>query len=105
LEADDLARDCKLNFGQYADDDALVFNFASDAIASEKIDTVEPIGFQIGPHPIESRSIERHAGQKGQPSQRGKPLNSADTYPASVSNRSLRRRNRSLNSSRPKFGL
>jgi len=36
LEADDLARDCKLNFGQYADDDALVFNFASDAIASEK---------------------------------------------------------------------
>jgi hypothetical protein len=37
LEADDLARDCKLNFGQYADDDALVFNFASDAIGSEKM--------------------------------------------------------------------
>ena len=31
-------------------------------IGSEKIDSVEPIGFQIGPHPIEGRSIEQRAG-------------------------------------------
>jgi len=47
---------------KFAEDDPLVFNFASDAIGSEKIDPVEPIGFHIGPHPIEGRSIEQHAG-------------------------------------------
>jgi hypothetical protein len=29
---------------KFADDDPLVFNFASNAIGSEKIDPVEPIG-------------------------------------------------------------
>jgi hypothetical protein len=49
-------------FEKFADDDPLVFNVSSDAIGSEKVDPVEPIGFQIGPHPIESRSIEQRAG-------------------------------------------
>jgi hypothetical protein len=55
-------RDLLAVLEQFANDDALVFNFASDAIGSEKIDPVEPIGFQIGSHPIEGRSIEHHAG-------------------------------------------
>jgi hypothetical protein len=46
----------------FADDDPLVFNVSSDPISSKKIDPVEPIGFQIGPHPIESRTIEQCAG-------------------------------------------
>jgi hypothetical protein len=48
--------------GPHADDDPLVFNVSSDAVGSKKIDPVEPVGFQIGPHPIESRSIQQRAG-------------------------------------------
>jgi hypothetical protein len=55
-------RDLLAVLEQFADNDPLVFNVASDAIGSEKIDPVEPIGFQIGPHPIEGRSIEQGAG-------------------------------------------
>ena len=55
-------RDLLAVLEKFADDDPLVFNFASDAVGSEKIDPVEPIGFQIGPHPIEGRSIEQRAG-------------------------------------------
>jgi hypothetical protein len=47
---------------KFADDDPLVFHFASNAIGSQKIDPLEPIGFHISPHPIEGRSIEQHAG-------------------------------------------
>jgi transposase len=45
-----------------ADDDPLVFNLASDAIGSEKINPVTPIGFHIRPHPIEGGPIEHYAG-------------------------------------------
>ena len=47
---------------KFTDDDPLVFNVSSDAIGSKKIDPVGPVRFQIGPHPIEGRSIEQSAG-------------------------------------------
>jgi hypothetical protein len=46
---------------KFADDDPLVFNFASDAVRGEKVDRVEHVGFHIRSHLIQGRTIEQGA--------------------------------------------